>query len=114
MLPPYIEEHPVAFAIIISSPNNCVKILIYDGCPHPRHAPGYLILGVLNWLDKILFFESISLSLIYFSKYSNISCSFSNLDISSIIKALLFLSPGHALTHKPHPVQFLIDTPTVK
>src|SRR5512137_1432669 len=37
--PPQIEEHPVALAIIIRSPNSCVMVFKYGVSPHPEHAP---------------------------------------------------------------------------
>ena len=45
---PYIEEHPVALAIIKCSPNNCVNNFIYAVSPHPAHAPEKANLGLLN------------------------------------------------------------------
>ena len=49
--PPHIDEHPVALAIIILSPNNWVANLIYGVSPQPAHAPENSISGCLNWLS---------------------------------------------------------------
>ena len=50
---PQIEEHPVAFAMYILSPNSCVISFAYGVSPQPAHAPensssGCLELGSLN------------------------------------------------------------------
>ena len=49
--PPQIDEHPVALAIIILSPNNWVASLMYAVSPQPAQAPENSISGVLNWLS---------------------------------------------------------------
>jgi len=47
---PQIEEHPVAFAIYIRSPNNCVINLAYGVSPQPAQAPENSNNGCSNWL----------------------------------------------------------------
>ena len=42
----HIEEHPVASATIILSPNNCVTSLAYGVSPQPANAPKYVIMIV--------------------------------------------------------------------
>src|SRR3990172_12798590 len=34
-----MDEHPVAFAMMARSPNNCETSFIYGVSPHPAHAP---------------------------------------------------------------------------
>ena len=52
---PHIDEHPVAFAIIILSPNNCVTSLAYGVSPHPAQAPENSSNGCSNWLPLTVF-----------------------------------------------------------
>ncbi len=51
---PQIEEQPVAFAIYILSPYNCVKSFAYAVSPHPAQAPWNSKSGCLNWLPFTL------------------------------------------------------------
>ena len=46
---PQIEEHPVAFAIYILSPNNWVTSFAYGVSPQPAQAPENSSNGCLNW-----------------------------------------------------------------
>ena len=45
---PQIEEHPVAFAMYILSPNSCVISFAYGVSPQPAHAPENSSSGCLN------------------------------------------------------------------
>ena len=51
--PPYIEEQPVALAMINLSPNICVNNLTYCASPQPAHAPENSNNGCLNCVDFI-------------------------------------------------------------
>ena len=51
----HIEEHPVAFAITILSPNNWVTNLAYGVSPQPAHAPENSKSGCSNWLPLTVF-----------------------------------------------------------
>ena len=51
----HIDEHPVAFAIIILSPNNWVTSFAYGVSPQPAHAPLYSRRGCSNWLPFTVF-----------------------------------------------------------
>ena len=44
-----MEEHPVAFAIIIWSPNSWVMFLMYGVSPQPAQAPENSNSGWENW-----------------------------------------------------------------
>ena len=59
---PQMEEQPVAFAIIMRSPNSWVITLIYGVSPQPEHAPENSKYGIANWLP-LTDFLSIRLSL---------------------------------------------------
>ena len=47
-LPPYIDEHPVAFDMIKLFPNALVKFVIYGVSPQPAQAPEYSNFGSLK------------------------------------------------------------------
>src|SRR3970040_1305778 len=49
-LPPKMDEQPVALAMTIRSPNNCVGSFRYGVSPHPEQAPEYSNSGWRNWL----------------------------------------------------------------
>ena len=53
--PPQIDEHPVALATIILSPNNWVISLAYGVSPHPAHEPENSSKGLSNWLPLTVF-----------------------------------------------------------
>ena len=53
--PPQIEEHPVALATIILSPNNWVTSLAYGVSPQPAQAPENSRSGCSNWLPFNVF-----------------------------------------------------------
>ena len=68
ILPPYIDEHPVALAIIRFSPNNCVRIFIYAVSPQPAHAPGKQNLDCLNCEPFTVYLLKIGLYVMFLSK----------------------------------------------
>ena len=111
---PQIEEHPVAFAMYILSPNNCVTSFAYGVSPHPAHAPENSRSGCLNWLP----FTVVSLNLATTSGFTGISvpkskyfCSPAFSSMLAIVRAFstspvsLFFLPGQTFTQDPHPVQ---------
>ena len=60
-------EQPVAFAIIIFSPNKVVASFIYGVSPQPAQAPLNWNKGFSNWLPFVVNFEKIVLSFSTFS-----------------------------------------------
>ena len=104
--PPHIEEHPVAFAIIILSPNNWVTNLMYGVSPHPAQAPENSISGCLNWLPLTVVGAIISplgATLVVSTANAQFSTSTSWVSRGFITKA--FCLAGHMSAQFPHPVQ---------
>ena len=66
---PQIEEQPVAFAMYILSPNNCVINFAYGVSPQPAQAPENSKSGCLNWLP----FTVVSLNFATTSGFTGIS-----------------------------------------
>src|SRR5690554_695771 len=103
-LAPYIEEHPVALAIIILSPNSWVRSLIYGVSPQPGHAPWNSKRGVLNWLPFRVYLSitpSFSLMVTAYSEFSN---SFSIRSSAGFMIRALVLA-GHTSAQLPQPTQ---------
>ena len=103
--PPQIDVQPVALAILILSPNNCVTSFTYGVSPQPAHAPENSRYGVWNWVFlKLLGSIFSSLDLMCWDAYSQLaawtSISFSNGDITRA-----FSLAGQTWAQFPHPVQ---------
>ncbi len=100
----HMDEQPVAFAIIIRSPNSWVISLTYGVSPHPGQAPLYSSNGCMNWLPFSVF-----LSMTFFlgdrlSENSQLSsCTPVSSSAGTITSA--FSDVGHTSAQLPQPVQ---------
>src|SRR5208283_2612657 len=105
-----MDEHPVALAITIRSPNNCVANLIYGVSPHPAQAPENSNNGCNAWEERTVdIFTKLRSSSGIFKKYSQFSFSPSRSGgWGFMLIALYFVSDlfltGHTSTHMPQPV----------
>src|SRR5258707_8131887 len=111
-----MEEHPVAFATIILSPNNWVTILRYGVSPQPEQAPENSKSGRITccWRNVV------SLTLRRSSsgnrrKKSQLSRSCwrkgaCGRRLIALRRVSVFLRAGQTSTHNAHPVQSLAAT----
>ena len=102
-----MEEHPVAFAMYILSPNSCVISFAYGVSPQPAHAPENSSSGVLNCFLYGVLFELGDDVFLLRKRYVVIEILL-RLNVGSmfsIARAFAPFLPGQTFAQEPHPVQ---------